>query len=295
MSEIFSISIAGLMGQLTIGLVNGCFYALLSMGLAIIFGLLGIVNFAHGALYMLGALVTWLLLQRLGLGYWWALAISPIVIAAFGAVLERTIVRRIYELDHVYGMLLTYGLALVVTSIVRFIYGSTGLGYDPPPELSGVIDLGFMYLPLYRAWVIGFSLLVCLATWFIIEKTRLGSYLRAATEKPKLTQAFGVNVPLLVTLTFSFGAGLAALGGVLAAPIQQVNPLMGDLIIISVFAVVVIGGFGSIPGAIVTGLSLGIIEGLTKYYYAQASTTIVFVLMLLILAIRPYGLFGRQR
>jgi branched-chain amino acid transport system permease protein len=295
MTEIFGISIPALMGQLTVGLVNGSFYAMLSMGLAVVFGLLGIVNFAHGALYMLGALLTWMMLRYVGLSYWWALAISPVVIALLGAVLERTIIRRIYDLDHVYGMLLTYGLALVVTSIVRFFYGSAGLGYEAPDELSGVINLGFMFLPLYRAWVIAFSLATCFATWFIIDRTRLGSYLRAATENPKLTQAFGVNVPFLVTMTFSFGAGLAALGGVLAAPIQQVNPLMGDLIIISVFAVVVIGGFGSIAGAIVTGLSLGLVEGLTKYFYAPASNTIVFVVMILILAVKPYGLFGKPK
>lgn len=295
MTQILGISLPGLMSQLTVGLVNGAFYALLSMGLAIIFGLLGIVNFAHGALYMLGAFCTLVLLEYTGLNFWWSLALAPIIVGLFGAVLERTVIRRIYNLDHVYGMLLTYGLSLIFTSVVRFRYGSTGLNFDPPEALSGVIDLGFMFLPVYRAWVIVLSLIVCLITWLVVEKTRLGSYLRAATENPRVTQALGVNVPFLVTLTFAFGAGLAALGGVLAAPVQQISPLMGDLIIISVFAVVVIGGFGSIAGSIITGLCLGLIEGLTKYFYAPASNTVVFIIMILVLAIRPYGLFGKPR
>lgn len=294
MSEFLGVPLPALMAQLAVGLVNGSFYALLSLGLAIIFGLLGIVNFAHGVLYMLGAMTAWMLGQYVGIGYWWALLLAPLAVAALGVVLERTLVRRIYDLDHVYGMLLTFGIALVVTSAFRYYYGVSGMPYDVPEVLSGTFDLGFMMMPKYRAWVIGVSLVVCFGTWLVIERTRLGSVLRAATENPGLTQALGINVPLLVTLTYAFGVALAALGGVLAAPIQQVSPLMGDQILITTFAVVVIGGFGSILGAILTGLALGVIEGLSKVFYAEASSVIVFVLMMLVLAVRPAGLFGKE-
>lgn len=294
MGEFLGVPLPALMAQLAVGLVNGSFYALLSLGLAIIFGLLGIVNFAHGVLYMLGAMAAWMLGQYLGVSYWWALLLAPLAVAALGAVLERTLVRRIYDLDHVYGMLLTFGIALVITSAFRYYYGVSGMPYDVPEALSGTFDMGFMMMPKYRAWVIGVSLVACFGTWLVIERTRLGSVLRAATENPGLTQALGINVPLLVTLTYAFGAALAALGGVLAAPILQVSPLMGDQILITTFAVVVIGGFGSIMGAVLTGLALGVIEGLSKVFYAEASSVIVFVLMMLVLAVRPAGLFGKE-
>ena len=283
-----------LMAQLTVGLVNGSFYALLSLGLAIIFGLLGIVNFAHGALYMMGAMAAWMLVSYLGIGYWWALLLAPIAVALVGIVLERTLIRHVYDLDHVYGMLLTFGITLTVTSIFRHFYGVSGMPYEVPEALSGAFDLGFMRLPKYRAWVILVSLVLCFGTWWVIERTRLGGYLRAATENPALTQAFGINVPLIVTLSYAFGVALAAIGGVLAAPILQVSPLMGDLVIITTFAVVVIGGFGSILGAIITGLGLGLVEALTKVYWAEASSTVVFVVMLAVLALRPAGLFGKE-
>jgi len=281
------------MGQLLIGLINGAFYAMLSLGLAVIFGLLNIINFAHGAQYMLGAFVAYFALQWTGLGYWWSLLLAPIVVGLFGIALERTTLKRLYQLDHLYGLLLTFGVALIVQGVFRHEYGSSGLPYGIPPQLSGGYNLGFMFLPTYRAWVIVFSLSVCLATWYVIERTRLGSYLRAATENPALVQAFGINVPRMITLTYGFGVALAALAGVLAAPIYQVNPLMGADLIIVVFAVVVIGGLGSIMGSIVTGFALGVVEGLTKFFYPEASNTVIFVIMAVVLLFRPSGLFGR--
>ncbi len=292
--EIFGIPMQALMGQLLIGLINGSFYALLSLGLAVIFGLLNIINFAHGAFYMMGAFGAYLLLNKLGMNYWWALLVSPIVIGAIGVVIERTMLARLYQLDHLYGLLLTFGLALILQGLFRNEFGSSGLPYAIPSQLSGGQNLGFMFLPNYRAWVIVASLVVCLATWFVIEHTRLGGYLRAATENPQLVQAFGINVPRMITLTFGFGVGLAALAGVMAAPIYQVGPLMGADLIIVVFAVVVIGGMGSIMGAIVTGFGLGLIEGLTKVFYPEASTTVIFIIMTIVLLIRPAGLFGTE-
>jgi len=288
-------SIQALMGQLLIGLINGAFYAMLSLGLAVIFGLLNIINFTHGAQYMLGAFVAYFALHWAGLGYWWALVLAPVLVGLFGVVLERTMLKRLYHLDHLYGLLLTFGLALVVQGIFRNEFGSSGLPYSMPAVLTGSYNLGFMFLPIYRAWVIVFSLGVCLATWYVIERTRLGSYLRAATENPALVQAFGINVPRMITLTYGFGVALAALAGVLAAPIYQVNPLMGADLIIVVFAVVVIGGMGSILGAIVTGFALGIVEGLTKVFYPEASNTVIFVIMAVVLLVRPAGLFGQER
>jgi branched-chain amino acid transport system permease protein len=284
-----------LFGQLLIGLINGSFYALLSLGLAVIFGLLNIINFTHGAQYMMGAFAAWFLLQYAGLGYWWALFIAPIVVGIIGMVLERTMLKRLYQLDHLYGLLLTFGLALIIQGLFRNQFGSSGLPYAMPSQLAGGQNLGFMFLPNYRAWVIGFSLAVCLGTWFIIERTRLGSYLRAATENPTLVQAFGINVPRMITLTYGFGVALAALAGVMAAPIYQVNPLMGSDLIVVVFAVVVIGGMGSIMGSIITGFGLGIIEGLTKVFYPEASNTVIFVIMALVLLVKPAGLFGRAQ
>jgi len=291
----FDIPIQALMGQLLIGLINGSFYALLSLGLAVIFGLLNIINFAHGAQYMLGAFGAYLLLNKLGLGYWWSLLLVPIVVGAIGVVIERTMLQRLYKLDHIYGLLLTFGLALIIQGIFRNEYGSSGLPYAMPEQLSGGQNLGFMFLPNYRAWVIVASLVVCLSTWFVIERTKLGGYLRAATENPQLVQAFGINVPRMITLTYGFGVALAALAGVMAAPIYQVSPQMGSDLIIVVFAVVVIGGMGSIMGAIVTGFGLGLIEGLTKVFYPEASTTVIFVIMTIVLLIRPAGLFGTQK
>jgi branched-chain amino acid transport system permease protein len=284
-----------LFGQLLIGLINGSFYALLSLGLAVIFGLLNIINFTHGAQYMMGAFAAWFLLQYAGLGYWWALLVAPIVVGLVGIVLERTMLKRLYQLDHLYGLLLTFGLALIIQGLFRNQYGSSGLPYAIPPQLTGGQNLGFMFLPNYRAWVIGFSLAVCLGTWFVIERTRLGSYLRAATENPTLVQAFGINVPRMITLTYGFGVGLAALAGVMAAPIYQVNPLMGGDLIVVVFAVVVIGGMGSILGSIITGFGLGIVEGLTKVFYPEASNTVIFVIMAVVLLVKPAGLFGRTQ
>ncbi len=284
-----------LFAQLLVGLINGAFYALLSLGLAVIFGLLNIINFAHGAQYMLGAFGAWFLLSALGLGYWPALVLAPLAVGGLGIAIERTLLRRIRELDHLYGLLLTFGLALVIEGVFRQRYGSSGLPYDIPPSLAGGSNLGFMFLPTYRAWVILASLAICLATWFAIERTRLGAYLRAATENPQLTQAFGIDVPRLVTLTYGAGAALAALAGVMAAPIYQVSPLMGRNIIITVFAVVVIGGLGSILGAIVAGFALGLVEGLTKVFWPEASSTVIFVIMALVLLVKPAGLFGRQR
>ncbi|HLW13170.1 MAG TPA: branched-chain amino acid ABC transporter permease [Casimicrobiaceae bacterium] len=289
-----------LFGQLLIGLINGAFYAMLSLGLAVIFGLLNIINFTHGAQYMMGAFCAWLLLHYVHvgdyyLGYWWSLVITPVVVGAIGIVIERTMLSRLYRLDHLYGLLLTFGLALVIQGVFRNEFGSSGLPYEIPSLLTGGMNLGFMFLPIYRAWVIVASLIVCLSTWYVIERTKLGSYLRAATENRELVQAFGVNVPRMITLTFGFGVGLAALAGVMAAPIYQVNPLMGADLIIVVFAVVVIGGMGSIMGAILTGFALGVIEGLTKYFYPEASSTVIFVIMVIVLLVRPAGLFGRER
>jgi branched-chain amino acid transport system permease protein len=292
--------VQALFGQLLIGLINGAFYAMLSLGLAVIFGLLNIINFTHGAQYMMGAFVAWLLLNKVHigdwqLGYWSALVIAPIVVGAVGVIIERTMLSRLYKLDHLYGLLLTFGLALVIQGLFRNEFGSSGLPYQIPSLLQGGVNLGFMFLPIYRAWVIVASLIVCLTTWYVIERTKLGSYLRAATENPALVQAFGINVPRMITLTFGFGVGLAALAGVMAAPIYQVNPLMGADLIIVVFAVVVIGGMGSIMGSILTGFGLGVVEGLTKYFYPEASNTVIFVVMVIVLMFRPAGLFGRER
>ena len=295
MSTVFGIPTQALFGQLLIGLINGSFYAMLSLGLSVIFGLLNIINFAHGAQYMMGAFAAYFLLQWVGLGYWWALVVAPLVVGLIGVVLERTMLKRLYALDHLYGLLLTFGLALVIQGLFRNRFGSSGLPYQIPPALTGGSNLGFMVLPNYRAWVVVFSIATCLVTWYVIERTKLGSYLRAATENPALVQAFGVNVPRMITLTYGFGVGLAALAGVLAAPIYQVNPLMGADLIIVVFAVVVIGGMGSIAGSIVTGFALGIVEGLTKVFYPEASNTVIFVIMALVLLVRPTGLFGREK
>jgi len=291
---IFGVPTQALFGQLLIGLINGAFYALLSLGLSVIFGLLNIINFTHGAQYMMGAFAAYFALQWLGLGYWWALVIAPVVVGLTGIVLERTTLKFLYQLDHLYGLLLTFGFALIIQGLFRHQYGSSGLPYPMPRELGGGQNLGFMFLPNYRAWVIVFSVAVCLATWYVIERTRLGAYLRAATENPALVQAFGVNVPRMITLTYGFGVGLAGLAGVLAAPIYQVNPLMGADLIIVVFEVVVIGGLGSIMGSIVTGFGLGVVEGFTKVFYPEASNTVIFVIMALVLLVRPSGLFGRS-
>jgi branched-chain amino acid transport system permease protein len=293
MFEIFGKPSTALFGQLLIGLINGSFYALLSLGLAVIFGLLNIINFTHGAQYMMGAFVAFLLLNHLGIDYWWALLLAPVIVGFSGVVIERLFLKQLYQLDHLYGLLLTFGLALIIQGLFRNYYGSSGLPYQVPELLRGGHNLGFMFLPNYRAWVIVFSLVVCLATWFVIERTRLGAYLRAATENPTLVRAFGINVPRMITLTYGFGVGLAALAGVMAAPIYNVNPTMGADLIIVVFAVVVIGGMGSIMGAIVTGFALGVIEGLTKVYFPEASNTVIFVIMVIVLLIRPAGLFGR--
>jgi branched-chain amino acid transport system permease protein len=292
---IFGIPPQALFGQLLIGLINGAFYAMLSLGLSVIFGLLNIINFTHGAQYMMGAFVAYFLLQYAGLGYWWALLLAPIAVGLLGMVMERLFLRRLYSLDHLYGLLLTFGLGLIIQGLFRNQFGSSGLPYAMPSQLAGGRNLGFMVLPNYRAWVIVFSLAVCLGTWFVIERTKLGSYLRAATENPGLVQAFGVNVPRMITLTYGFGVALAAVAGVLAAPIYQVNPLMGADLIIVVFAVVVIGGMGSIIGSVVTGFGLGLVEGLTKVFYPEASNTVIFVIMALVLLVKPAGLFGRAQ
>ncbi len=284
-----------LFGQLLIGLINGSFYALLSLGLAIIFGLLNIVNFAHGALYMVGAFLAWMALDSLGVGYWPALFLVPVAVGLLGMAIERTMLRRLYQLDHLYGLLLTFGLTLILEGVFHHLYGNSGNSYPVPQALQGGSNLGFMFLPKYRAWAVGVSLVVCLASWWMIERTKLGAYLRAGTENPKLLQAFGVNVPLMFTLTYGFGVALAGFAGVVAAPIYQVTPQMGSHLIIVVFAVVVIGGMGSILGSIVTGVGLGLVEGLTKYLYPQAAATVVFAIMALVLLIRPAGLFGRER
>jgi branched-chain amino acid transport system permease protein len=287
------ISTQALFAQILVGLINGSFYALLSLGLAVIFGMLNIINFAHGALYMMGAFCAYFLLNVLGINYWWALIVAPVVVGVFGMILERTLLQWISGLDHLYGLLLTFGLALIIQGVFQNEFGSAGLPYAIPDALKGGTNLGFMFLPTYRVWVVCFSLAVCLATWFLIERTRLGAYLRAATENPALVRAFGINVPLMITLTYGLGVGLAALAGVLSAPINQVRPLMGVDLIIVVFAVVVIGGMGSIMGSIVTGFMLGLIEGMTKYFYPEASNTVVFVLMVLVLLVKPTGLTGR--
>ncbi|MBU1358567.1 MAG: branched-chain amino acid ABC transporter permease [Gammaproteobacteria bacterium] len=289
------ISLPALMSQLLLGLVNGSFYAILSLGLAVIFGLLNVINFAHGALFMMGAILSWMAMQYFGINYWVMLIAAPIIVGAFGILIERLLLRWIYKLDHLYGLLLTLGLTLLLEGAFRSVYGVSGLAYSPPEALRGATNLGFMYMPNYRGWVVVASLAVCFATWFAIEKTRLGAYLRAGTENPRLVEAFGVNVPLMVTLTYGFGVALAAFAGVLAAPVIQVTPLMGQNLIIVVFAVVVIGGMGSIMGAILTGLGLGVIEGLTKVFYPEASSTVVFVIMVIVLLIRPAGLFGTEK
>ncbi len=293
--EIFGISMPALMSQLLLGLVNGSFYAILSLGLAVIFGLLNVINFAHGALFMLGALTTWMAMNYLGVNYWVMLIAAPVVVGAFGVLIERLLLRRIYKLDHLYGLLLTLGLTLLIEGVFRSIYGVSGLGYDTPELLEGATNLGFMILPNYRAWVVLASIVVCIGTWYVIEKTKLGAYLRAGTENPRLVEAFGVNVPVMITLTYAFGAALAAFAGVLAAPVYQVTPLMGQNLIIVVFAVVVIGGMGSIMGSILTGLGLGVVEGFTKVFYPEASSTVVFVIMAIVLLIRPAGLFGKEK
>jgi len=293
MFEIFGIPSQALFGQLLLGLINGSFYALLSLGLAVIFGMLNIINFTHGAQYMVGAFAAFLLLNNTGLGYWGALIVAPILVGIFGIIIERTMLQWLYKLDHLYGLLLTFGLALIIEGIARNYYGSAGLPYAMPDSLRGGQNLGFMFLPNYRAWVIVASLTICIATWFVIERTRLGANLRAATENPTLVRAFGINVPRMITLTYGFGVALAAFAGVMAAPIYNVSPQMGSDLIIVVFAVVVIGGMGSIMGAIVTGFGLGIIEGLTKVFFPEASNTVIFVIMAIVLLIRPAGLFGR--
>ncbi|WP_184705812.1 branched-chain amino acid ABC transporter permease [Comamonas odontotermitis] len=293
--EIFGVSVPALMSQLLLGLVNGSFYAILSLGLAVIFGLLNVINFAHGALFMLGAMFTWMAASYFQVNYWVMLLLSPLLVGVIGVVIERFLLRHIYKLDHLYGLLLTLGLSLLIEGVFRSIYGVSGLGYDTPELLEGATNVGVMMLPNYRMWVVVASLVVCFATWFVIEKTRLGAYLRAGTENPRLVEAFGVNVPLMITLTYAFGVGLAAFAGVLAAPVYQVTPLMGQNLIITVFAVVVIGGMGSIMGAIVTGLGLGVIEGLTKVFYPEASSTVVFVIMVIVLLVRPAGLFGKAK
>ncbi|KFB10001.1 branched-chain amino acid ABC transporter permease [Nitratireductor basaltis] len=294
MFELIGIPPQALFGQLLLGLINGAFYAVLSLGLAVIFGLLNIINFTHGAQYMLGAFVAWMLLNYLGLGYWWALLLAPVIVGITGVILERTLIRRLYHLDHLYGLLLTFGLALIFTGVFKQLYGVSGLPYRAPELLSGGYNLGFMYLPNSRAFVILASVVVCFGTWFMIEKTKLGAYLRAATENPTLVSAFGINVPLLITLTYGFGVGLAAFAGVLAAPIYSVNPIMGENLIIVVFAVVVIGGMGSILGSILTGFGLGLVEGLTRVFYPEGSAVVVFVIMALVLLVKPAGLFGRE-
>ena len=293
--EIFGIPISAFLGQLLLGLVNGSFYAMLSLGLAVIFGLLNVINFAHGALYMMGAFIAWMGLQYFGVSYWVMLFVAPLLVGVFGIIIEKTMLRWLYKLDHLYGLLLTFGVTLMLEGVFRSFYGVSGQPYSVPAALRGATDLGFMILPNYRAWVVLASLVVCLLTWFVIEKTRLGAYLRAGTENPKMVEAFGINVPLMVTLTYGFGVALAGFAGVLAAPVLQVSPLMGSNLIIVVFAVVVIGGMGSILGSILTGLGLGVIEGLTKVFYPELSATVVFIIMAIVLLIRPAGLFGREK
>jgi len=293
--ELFGISLPALLSQLLLGLVNGSFYAMLSLGLAVIFGLLNVINFAHGALYMMGAMFAWMGLTYFGLNYWVMLVVAPLLVGVFGVLIERLLLRHLYKLDHLYGLLLTFGLTLLIEGFFRSFYGVSGLQYNVPEQLTGARNLGFMILPNYRAWVVLASLIVCFGTWYVIERTKLGALLRAGTENAKLTEAFGVNVPLMVTLTYGFGVALAAFAGVLAAPILQVQPLMGSNLIIVVFAVVVIGGMGSIMGSILTGLGLGVIEGFTRVFYPEASATVVFVIMAIVLLLRPAGLFGKEK
>ena len=293
--EIFGVPHQAMMSQLLLGLVNGSFYAMLSLGLAVIFGLLNVINFSHGALYMMGAFLAWMGLSYFELSYWAMLALAPLLVGAFGIIIEKTMLRWLYKLDHLYGLLFTFGVTLVLEGVFRSFYGVSGQPYPVPELLEGATDLGFMILPNYRAWVVLASLVVCVATWFVIEKTKLGSYLRAGTENPKLVEAFGINVPLMVTLTYGFGVALAGFAGVLAAPIINVTPLMGSHLIIVVFAVVVIGGMGSIMGSIITGLGLGVIEGLTRVFYPQGSEVVVFVVMVIVLMLRPAGLFGKEK
>ncbi len=293
--ELFGIPMSALLGQLLLGLVNGSFYAMLSLGLAVIFGLLNVINFAHGALYMMGAFLAWMGLNYFGINYWVMLIVAPILVGLFGIIIEKTMLQWLYRLDHLYGLLLTFGITLMLEGIFRSFYGVSGQPFSVPSQLAGATDLGFMILPNYRAWVVFASILVCLMTWFVIETTRLGAYLRAGTENPKMVEAFGINVPLMVTLTYGFGVALAGFAGVLAAPVLQVSPLMGSNLIIVVFAVVVIGGMGSILGSILTGLGLGVIEGLTKVFYPELSATVVFIIMAIVLLIRPAGLFGREK
>jgi len=293
--EIFGRPLTVWLSQLMLGLVNGSFYAMLSLGLAVIFGLLNVINFSHGALYMMGAFVAWMGMTYFGLSYWWMLLLAPLTVGAFGVLVEKTMLRWLYKLDHLYGLLLTFGITLLVEGVFRSFYGVSGQPFQTPDALAGATDLGFMVMPHYRAWVVAASVVVCLATWYVIEKTKLGSYLRAGTENPKLVEAFGVNVPLMVTLTYGFGVALAGFAGVLAAPIIQVQPLMGQNLIIVVFAVVVIGGMGSIMGSILTGLGLGVIEGLTKVLYPEFSSTVVFLVMIVVLLLRPAGLFGKEK
>jgi len=291
--EIFGVPSTALFGQLLLGLINGSFYALLSIGLAVIFGLLNIINFAHGAQYMMGAFVAWIALTKFGVNYWVALLLSPLLVGALGVLLERTMLRKLYKLDHLYGLLLTFGLALIFEGIFRDQYGISGQSYEVPELLQGGVNLGFMFMPIYRGWVVVAALAVCFGTWFMIEKTKLGAYLRAGTENPQIVQALGINVPLLITFTYGYGVALAAFAGVLAAPVYQVNPQMGSNLIIVVFAVVVIGGMGSIMGSILTGLGLGLIEGLTRVFYPPASAVVVFFIMVIVLLVRPAGLFGK--
>ncbi|AYM79023.1 branched-chain amino acid ABC transporter permease [Janthinobacterium agaricidamnosum] len=293
--EIFGVPLQAMMSQLLLGLVNGSFYAMLSLGLAVIFGLLNVINFSHGAMYMMGAFLAWMGLSYFDINYWAMLVIAPILVGLVGILIEKTMLRWLYKLDHLYGLLLTFGITLIMEGVFRSFYGVSGQPYAVPEALAGATDLGFMILPNYRAWVVIASLSVCLATWFVIEKTKLGAYLRAGTENPKLVEAFGINVPLMVTLTFGFGVALAGFAGVLAAPIIQVSPLMGSNLIIVVFAVVVIGGMGSIMGSILTGLGLGVIEGLTRVFYPEGSATVVFVVMVIVLLLRPAGLFGKEK
>ncbi len=293
--EIFGIPLQAMMSQLLLGLVNGSFYAMLSLGLAVIFGLLNVINFAHGALYMMGAFFAWMGLTYFGINYWVMLVVAPLLVGIFGIIVEKTMLRWLYKLDHLYGLLLTFGITLLLEGVFRSVYGVSGQPYSVPEMLGGATNLGFMVLPNYRAWIVVASLVVCFATWFVIEKTKLGAYLRAGTENPKMVEAFGINVPLMVTLTYGFGVALAAFAGVLAAPVIQVSPLMGSNLIITVFAVVVIGGMGSIMGSILTGLGLGVIEGLTRVFYPELSATVVFIIMAIVLMVRPAGLFGKEK
>ncbi|MGE8570301.1 High-affinity branched-chain amino acid transport system permease protein LivH [compost metagenome] len=295
MTDLFGIPIQALLGQLLLGLVNGSFYAMLSLGLAVIFGLLNVINFAHGALYMLGAFVAWMGLSYLGLNYWVMLVVAPLIVGLFGIIIEKLLLKHLYKLDHLYGLLMTFGLTLLIEGLFRSFYGVSGQPYPTPDALRGATNLGFMILPNYRGWVVVASVVVCMATWYVIERTRLGALLRAGTENPRLVEAFGVNVPRMITLTYGFGVALAGFAGVLAAPVLQISPLMGSNLIIVVFAVVVIGGMGSIMGAIVTGLGLGVIEGLTKVFWPEASSTVVFIIMAIVLLIRPAGLFGKEK